>query len=420
MGIPLAKLRAGIHFASATLVKTVAGLIIIKLLAMKLGPDGFGQLGQLMTLVAITSMFAGGGVANGLIKALAKTPVTTTEGASWFSTAFTIATLFALLVAVGLSVFSGVLVDRLMLGGLAFLVGLLAISQTIVGYGSLAQSEASSRGETSFYAKANIIGTVIGLAVLFVAVSYFGFAGAAFSIVVMPSLVGLVALVLMFKRVDIFRHVKFSLEAHKAKWLLSFSMITLVGALSIPLAQIIIRDVMAQRLGWSQVGLWQGVVKLSDVYMQFVGVVLANYALPRCAAAKTDRASGAELANIMCWLLAMLTLGFFVLYFMKEMIIQLVFSDAFMGMSDYFIPQMIGDIFRTIAAGISFALMARGIVKISMVFELLQGIVLVLVFYALIDRFAGMAPVYAHLTTYGFLAVVMSVIYWLKFRRVVK
>ena len=74
--------------------------------------------------------------------------------------------------------------------------------------------------------------------------------------------------------------------------------------------------------------------------------------------------------ELFCFLLSS-CFGFFVLYFMKEMIIQLVFSDAFMGMSDYFIPQMIGDIFRTIAAGISFALMARGIVKISMVFELL-------------------------------------------------
>jgi len=413
----LTKLRAGIHFASATLIKTVAGLIVIKLLAVQLGPDGFGQLSQLMTLVAITSMFAGGGVANGLTKALAKTPITTVEGASWFATAFTISTIAALLVAIGLVVLSEFFLDRLMLGGFAAIFVFLAIGQVVVGYGNLAQSEASSRGETGFYAKVNIVGTVIGVTVLYFAVTYFGFPGAAYSIAIMPSFLGVVALALFFKRVDVFQYLKCSLESYKVKWLLSFSVVTFVGALSIPLAQIIIRDVMAQQFGWSQVGLWQGVVKLSDVYMQFVGVVLANYALPRCAAAKTDRESGKEVASIVFWLVIALMAGFFVLYFIKDIVIRLVFSGEFLGMSDYFIPQMAGDIFRTVAAGISYALMARGIIKISILFELLQGLLLVVIFYCFIGQFAAMAPAYAHVATYGLLAVIMSVIFWFELRR---
>lgn len=416
----MTKLKAGIHFASSTLVKTVAGLIVIKLLALKLGPDGFGQLGQLMTLVAITGMFAGGGVANGLIKALAKTPVTTIEGATWFSTGFTLTTIFSLVVALLLVVFSGVLADRLMLSGFVPLFLLLAVGQLVVGYGSLAQSEASSRGETGFYAKVNIVGTIIGLVVLFLLVTYFGFLGAAYSIVVMPAFVGGVALWLFFKRGGGGRHLKFCLESQKTKWLLSFSVITLIGALSVPIAQIIIRDFMAQRFGWSQVGLWHGVVKLSDVYMQFVGVVLANYALPRCAAAATDREAGLEVMSAVLWLVAALILGFSVLYFMKEIIIRLVFSSDFLGMSDYFLPQMVGDIFRTVAAGISYAFMARGVIRVSMLFEFFQGVLLVLLFYVVVDHFAGMAPVYAHLYTYGILATVMVFGFWFKFRRAAK
>ncbi|WP_223466049.1 O-antigen translocase [Pseudomonas sp. GL-RE-26] len=405
----MARLKAGIHFASSILVKAVAGLIVIKLLAWKLGPDGFGLLGQLMTLVAITGMFAGGGITNGLIKVLAESPVASKEGKAWFATAFTLTTVISAIVALFLMIFSTALSSRLMQGGFTALFVGLGLVQVIVGYGSLVQAEASSRGESSFYAKVNILGTVLGTLVLALAVNSFGFDGAAYSVMLMPALTAIVTLLFMASgRRELFHFSRFLVDRVRMRHLLSFSVLALVGSTSVPVAQILMRDGMAQRFGWEQVGLWQGVIKLSDVYMQFVGVVLMNYVLPRYASAANLNLVIKEFKVSLLWLLSALLLGFIVLYSLKNIIVKLVFSDEFLPMTDYFLPQMVGDIFRTIASAISLIFMARGAVRVSIIFEFAQGIFIFSVFLMLLSTFGSMAPVYAHVITYGLLSMFMA------------
>ncbi|MNQ30106.1 Lipid III flippase [compost metagenome] len=406
----MARLKAGIHFASSILVKAVAGLIVIKLLAWKLGPDGFGLLGQLMTLVAITGMFAGGGITNGLIKVLAESPVASKEGKAWFATAFTLTTVISAIVALLLMLFSTALSNRLMQGGFTALFVGLGLVQAIVGYASLVQAEASSRGESVFYAKVNILGTVLGTLVLALAVNSFGFDGAAYSVMLMPALTAIVTLLFMASgRRELFHFSRFLVDRVRMRHLLSFSVLALVGSTSVPVAQILMRDGMAQRFGWEQVGLWQGVIKLSDVYMQFVGVVLMNYVLPRYASAANLNLVIKEFKISLLWLLSALMLGFIALYSLKNIVVKLVFSDEFLPMTDYFLPQMVGDIFRTIASAISLIFMARGAVRVSIIFEFAQGIFIFSVFLMLLSTFGSMAPVYAHVITYGLLSIFMAV-----------
>ena len=406
----MARLKAGIHFASSILVKAVAGLIVIKLLAWKLGPDGFGLLGQLMTLVAITGMFAGGGITNGLIKVLAESPVASKEGKAWFATAFTLTTVISAIVALLLMLFSTALSNRLMQGGFTALFVGLGLVQAIVGYASLVQAEASSRGESVFYAKVNILGTVLGTLVLALAVNSFGFDGAAYSVMLMPALTAIVTLLFMASgRRELFHFSRFLVDRVRMRHLLSFSVLALVGSTSVPVAQILMRDGMAQRFGWEQVGLWQGVIKLSDVYMQFVGVVLMNYVLPRYASAANLNLVNKEFKISLLWLLSALMLGFIALYSLKNIVVKLVFSDEFLPMTDYFLPQMVGDIFRTIASAISLIFMARGAVRVSIIFEFAQGIFIFSVFLMLLSTFGSMAPVYAHVITYGLLSIFMAV-----------
>ncbi|MNF38823.1 Lipid III flippase [compost metagenome] len=391
-------------------MKAVAGLIVIKLLAWKLGPDGFGLLGQLMTLVAITGMFAGGGITNGLIKVLAESPVASKEGKAWFATAFTLTTVISAIVALLLMLFSTALSNRLMQGGFTALFVGLGLVQAIVGYASLVQAEASSRGESVFYAKVNILGTVLGTLVLALAVNSFGFDGAAYSVMLMPALTAIVTLLFMASgRRELFHFSRFLVDKVRMRHLLSFSVLALVGSTSVPVAQILMRDGMAQRFGWEQVGLWQGVIKLSDVYMQFVGVVLMNYVLPRYASAANLNLVIKEFKISLLWLLSALMLGFIALYSLKNIVVKLVFSDEFLPMTDYFLPQMVGDIFRTIASAISLIFMARGAVRVSIIFEFAQGIFIFSVFLMLLSTFGSMAPVYAHVITYGLLSIFMAV-----------
>ena len=60
-------LKVGLLFAASTVSKLVAGLLIVKIVAIYLGASGLGQLGQFMSLMSMITLLAGGGIGTGII-----------------------------------------------------------------------------------------------------------------------------------------------------------------------------------------------------------------------------------------------------------------------------------------------------------------------------------------------------------------
>lgn len=65
-------LKVGILFAASILRKLIAGLRIVKIVAIYLGTEGLGQLGQFMSLMSMITILAGGGINTGIIKYVAE------------------------------------------------------------------------------------------------------------------------------------------------------------------------------------------------------------------------------------------------------------------------------------------------------------------------------------------------------------
>ena len=385
----------------------LSALVVIKVLALYFGPLGFGLLSQLMGLVAIVSMLAGGGITNGVIKVLAVDPGDTPEGQRWIANAIAITLVFSFGLALILVACATLISDNLLQGKLYPAILILAVVQFIVGIGSLLLAEASSQGDSKKYAAINVIGTVAGAVLVAIGAYWYGLSGAAFATVLSPAMLGIVGIAATLGGRHAVIFIRPEVDWVRVRHLLSFSSLTLVGALSVPLAQMFIREAMANDFSWENVGLWQGAAKISDVYMQFVGVILINHALPRFSNSDI-RGALQELKRIVTWLLGFLALGFGVLWSFRDFAIALVFSDAFLPMEKYFLPQMIGDLLRTTAAAFSFFLLARGQIRVPLGFEFAQGIGLFLCFELMTGIAGEMAPVYAHIATYLVLVSLMA------------
>lgn len=403
----MSQLRSAMHFIVATSAKVLSALVVIKLLALYLGPQGFGLLSQLMSLVAIVSMLAGGGITNGVIKVLSVGKSSTPEGRRWIANALAITLVFSSGLALILAGSASLISDTLLQGQFYAAILVLAATQFLVGVGSLLLAEASSQGNSKKYAAINVIGTVSGAVLVAAGAYWYGLNGAAFATVISPAMLGVVGMAAMLRSRYAVFFVRPEVDWIRVRHLLSFSSLTLVGALSVPLAQMYIREAMASDFSWEVVGLWQGTVKMSDVYMQFVGVILINHALPRFSNSDTREALQ-ELKRIATWLLGFLVFGFGVLWLFRDFAISLVFSKEFLPMSKYFLPQMIGDLLRTVAASISFFLLARGQIRMPLGFEFAQGVCLFLCFQLVAGKAGEMAPVYAHIATYLILVSLMA------------
>ena len=65
-------LKTGLLSAVATFARLLSGFLVMKLVAVMAGPAGVAQLGQFMSLTALLVVFAGGGIAPGVVKYVAE------------------------------------------------------------------------------------------------------------------------------------------------------------------------------------------------------------------------------------------------------------------------------------------------------------------------------------------------------------
>ncbi|WP_052652734.1 O-antigen translocase [Pandoraea oxalativorans] len=390
-------LRSSAGFAISTAVRILVGLLIVKSMAWHLGPQAFGMLGQMMTVVAIASMFAGGGTALGLTKQLSE-PVSEAIKLQRLGSAMVIyvavSSIVTIVLVFGSRAFARSLLDD---AGSMVVIWALAVGYWLVGIYSVVQSIFSSRQDVRSLVALNIVGALAGAAVFLTLLYGFGFIGAAFGLVAMPAINGLSALLFARIRLPVpWLKLQWNPNWESARELLAYGGVMLVSAAAVPMAQLAMRNMLGERLGWDQVGYWQGVLKISDVYFQFVGVVLTSFILPKFAAARSIKQIDGILRSIFSTLLPLAVVMLISVYLLRNIIIELLFSRSFFPMTDLFLPQVLGDFIRICGSIIAYIFLARGWRRIAIASELLQAIVLLVGTWLLVGRVGIMAPIYAY------------------------
>jgi O-antigen/teichoic acid export membrane protein len=224
-----------------------------------------------------------------------------------------------------------------------------------------------------------------------------GFGGALFGVVLAPAITSAVALWHFFLREHhIGSFFRISWEPPLLKNLFSYSAVMVCAVTAVPLAQLMIRLAMGKSLGWSFVGYWQAVAKISDAYMLFIGVVLINYLLPKLSHLREDARAIRALQRFGTLMLGMFVLAGTTMYIMRHYIILIVYSRHFLPASDLVLPQLVGDAARIATLLLQYYFMSRERVLIVMALELMQGISLYTFYLMFAPSYGGAAPVYSH------------------------
>ncbi|SDC22122.1 polysaccharide transporter, PST family [Cupriavidus sp. YR651] len=406
--------------AGATLVKALAGLATAKIIATSVSLGQFGQLSQFMALTAFAGMFAAGGIAPGVTRVIAAHKGSVQER-DWIGVITQIYMVTTVVMALAVLLFSSQL-SSLVFGtdDYRWTVSLLGVTQALVGFCGLYQAFASAYGRYGTILASNAAGAIAGIVLLAVLAHYGGYEGAAIGVVLLPAMPGLALVLLKLRslpgKVKIDRK---SFDFAKVGHMFSFSAITLAGAASITLGQMAVRDLLGAVSGWEQVGYWQSTIRISDVYMQFVSVFLLSYAMPKLAGVN-DAELRPAFAVIQRKVLLLFCLGGIFLWGIRHELYRLLYSAEFVGASGLLVPQLVGDAFRVVAVSISTLFMARGTIRVSLVYEILQGILLFVGTTLLVHHYGGSAPVYAYGATYLVLMVGMVLAYRARFRLTTK
>jgi len=412
-------LKVGLTFATSTLSKLLAGLVIIKILSVYLGAEGLGRLGQFMSFMAIITIMSGGGISTGLVKYVAQFRDQAVQLRAYISAASAITLVSSGLLGMALFAAAPWLSSWLMgTPDYAHVIRVLAFIQFAVGGTNFFTGLVSGHQRVTAFAIVTSASAAAGAALVAYLCIGHGMGGAMYGLALFPAL-PLVMLLYWYRFA-----LRMPWHALLPRWrpvetgkLLQFSMMLLTSALTMQLSQILIRKLIVSEANWVDVGYWQAVSKVSDAYLQFITVVLANYYLPRLAALKSAAQIGAEVKLACKIVIPLLLLVCSIIYLLRDLVIVLLFSREFLPMSSYFTWQLAGDCFKIFAYIGAYVTVAGGNTKLYIAAELIQVSLVLGLSYMFVGHYGAIGATYAHCATYVCYAIL---VYAVLFRFILK
>jgi len=146
----------------------------------------------------------------------------------------------------------------------------------------------------------------------------------------------------------------------RASILLSYGNIMLIGGIAMLGSVLVVRTLAIRELGEFQNGLYQVAYALSSQYMAVYMAWMAGYAFPRIATLLDARHIGAQLnfgLETNLYLVVPLFVGIVAL---REPLIAILFSPAFVSATPLIPPQVFGDYLKVLGWSFGVSLFARG------------------------------------------------------------
>ena len=161
----------------------------------------------------------------------------------------------------------------------------------------------------------------------------------------------------------------------RGPWL-SYALMGLVPMVLSPVVLTVMRMTVASSFGNDAAGIWQSVWKVSDFLFMAMSAILTVIILPRVSAKMSRgdffRMFHPLLLRIMGISLVMVA----ALYFSRSILVQVLFSQAYMGAVDYLPLQLVGDFFRAGGFALALVLIARAETKSFLAVEIGSEILL--------------------------------------------
>ncbi len=360
-----------------------------KTIAIFTGPVGVALVGAFTNFIAITLTFANGAINTGIVKYTAEFKEDEQELKLLFST------------GVKISLFCSGIVGILLITLAPYFSFLIFIKQeyanpirvlglTIILYSlnSLFISILNGKGQIKNYTIVNAVGTLVGLITTVVLVYFFKIQGALYALVLSQSIVFFATVSLILKS-DWFSWSFFNKTFDKAiaKKLSHYSLMAITTALTVPVSQILLRNILIEKLGIYSAGYWQGMMRISDGYLMLITTSLSTYYLPKLSSIKTDSELKLEIWKGFKIIIPTVLFGCITIYLMRIFIIQTLYTKDFFKMEELFLYQLVGDFFKMSAWILAYLMLAKAMIRLYIITEITFSLSYVLISYFCISYF---------------------------------
>ncbi|MBL7738949.1 MAG: O-antigen translocase [Chitinophagaceae bacterium] len=379
----------------ATLIRMLTGFISVKVVASTIGPAGIALLGQLTNFSNMLLTICAGGMNTGMTKHIAQYGDSAKKQRLFLSTGFRITAILSVLCGITLITGAGYF-SRTILKDDGYEYVFYIFGATIILYAFNALLVAVLNGYREFrkYVIVNIAGSLTGLVFAVVLALNFGIPGALIGIVTYQSVVFFVTLAIVTSS-KWFHWRLFTAGFSKlaASRLAKFALMTLVSVIAINQSQLIVRGYIA-KTSLDNAGLWEGVNRISAIYLQVVTTSLSVYYLPKLSGLKNKLEIRNEIISVYKLVVPFLLLTSLAIFLFRDLVISILFTDKFQDMEGLFAFQLAGDFFKMITWVLGYVLLAKAMTKTFIIVEIVSCTLFALLSILFIDLYGTVgAPI---------------------------
>lgn len=412
-------IRTSLLNAIAVGIRLLSMLVLNKILALEIGPNGYGLVGQLQNTITSITAIGSAGVGTGVTKYTAEyKDHPDSQRKIWVSASF-IGIIFSLVVAIILILFRHEFSIKLFKTDLyAHILIWVAASLVLYVFNTQLLSIINGLEEIELFVEANIANSLITLMVTGMLAWIYGFEGALIALSINQSIACFATIFLVRKKIW-FQFNNF-IGGYSNSALLKLSQYSLIAvATSVlgPLSMIIIRDMLISHAGLFSSGLWEAMTRISNLYLMLITTPLSVYYLPKLSLLTDKEALRTELARGLILIVPLTVSVALVTYFTRDIIIKLLFSEDFMSIKNLFFWQLIGDVLRATSWLFSYYLISKALIKKFLIVEVFVTFIFILLSHLLIQHYDAVGVTIAYAASNFIYLALMSLVVILSFRK---
>jgi PST family polysaccharide transporter len=396
------------------LLKLIFGFITSKALALFVGANGMAYVGNFRAFLNVVENFSLLGIQNAIIKYVSEYQNDKTKLKSVLAT-FGLLLLvssmsISLILIFGASYLSKQLFNHSEIYGFLFYV--LAILFPLYVFSTYCISVVNGFQKYKNVIYIQIISSGIALLFSLFLIYYYSTFGALVSLVLAPVFVFFVCLFFLKNIISIsdvfsFQNFNFSVVKNVSEYVLMALVSGGIGSFVL----LEIRTDIISITGLQNAGIYEGLQRISSYYLLFVSSIMTIYFYPKLA--ETNSNNKDIVLYYLKTIIPLFTIGLVIIYFLRKLIIQVLFSSEFETMESLFLWQLIGDVLKAVSLIFGTILIAKKQTKVFIITEIISLFILYFSSNWMLHTVGINGIVMAHTFTY-FMYLLVLVIYFRK------
>lgn len=397
----------------SVIIKLITSYITVKVLAVLIGPSGIALIGQLQNFTSVFTTLGAGGINNGVVKYVAEHKEDESTLKQILSNGFKITIYFSFFLGILICLCS-VFLSRVILFDKQYyyIFIIFGICLLFLSFNNFLISVLNGFKEFRKFVIVNIVTSILGLLFTVGLVLSLSVKGALIAIVSYQAVVILFTIFYIRKFYWFKKSYLWGLWNNKIiKKYSVYSLMALVSAITLPLAQIIIRRYLVNSFSITEAGFWESINKISSLYLLVFTSTFSVYYLPKLSEIKIESQLRNEIFKTYKIFIPIIFISLCGIFLMKELLINILFTKEFYPIKKLFFWQLLGDLFKILSWIIAFIMVAKSMTKIYIFTEILFSILLILLTYFFVSQNGLIGSVQAYCVNYFVYFVTMLLIF---------